>query len=349
MSRLYSHPREYRRIYLANYLCIGFVPGGYCPKSTYSKLLRIVRGFLGADPLDLTLESASPSPPQGSIWHRNRVKSGNRCRINVESMPKRCQIDPWGGEGEADSRVRSEGSVPKKPLTNSGFLNNSVLQNLQTSFVRHSVKTLSFPWGCGVARPLQNYAKKTSQETYLEIMICQGGHDNTQVDPTIWDVLHLEANSIFSNSDSETTCDLPPQPLEQPKRLSTLITPTPSKQVYLLVGKRLCGLVANFLGRLMSESRLGNHDLKSNAASDCFQPPKTLCRPHCLRLPLWTTPSHSQEPLLSSSSYLLPSFLVPSSPILACHSWDIFHLSHSWSNVPVLFFSVCIVLYVLTK
>ena len=28
MPRLYSHPREYRKILLANYLCIGFVPGG---------------------------------------------------------------------------------------------------------------------------------------------------------------------------------------------------------------------------------------------------------------------------------------------------------------------------------
>ena len=28
MSRVYSHPREYRKILLGNYLCIGFVPGG---------------------------------------------------------------------------------------------------------------------------------------------------------------------------------------------------------------------------------------------------------------------------------------------------------------------------------
>ena len=28
MPRLYSHPREYRKIFLANFLCIGFVPGG---------------------------------------------------------------------------------------------------------------------------------------------------------------------------------------------------------------------------------------------------------------------------------------------------------------------------------
>ena len=59
--------------------------------------------------------------------------------------------------------------------------------------------------------------------------------------------------------------------------------------------------VANFLGRLMSESRVGKHDLKFDAAPDCFQPPKTGCRPRRLRLPLWTTPSQSQEPLLSSS------------------------------------------------
>ena len=32
MPRLYSHPREYRKIFLGNYLCIGFVPGGIvCP------------------------------------------------------------------------------------------------------------------------------------------------------------------------------------------------------------------------------------------------------------------------------------------------------------------------------
>ena len=31
---------------------------------------RIVRGLLGTDSLDPTLKSASPSPPQGSIWHR---------------------------------------------------------------------------------------------------------------------------------------------------------------------------------------------------------------------------------------------------------------------------------------
>ena len=49
--------------------------------------ISFVRGLLGKDPPDPTLESASPSHPQGSIWHRNRVKSGNRCRINVESMP----------------------------------------------------------------------------------------------------------------------------------------------------------------------------------------------------------------------------------------------------------------------
>ena len=78
---------------------------------------HVVRGLLGTGPPDPTLESPSPSPFEGSIWHRNRVKSGNRCRINVESMLNRCQIDPRGGEGEADSRVGSGGPVPNKPLT----------------------------------------------------------------------------------------------------------------------------------------------------------------------------------------------------------------------------------------
>ena len=68
--------------------------------------------------------------------------------------------------------------------------------------------------------------------------------------------------------------------------------------------------VANFLGRLMSESRLGSHDLKSNAAPDCFQPQKTGCRPHCLRLPLWTTPSHSQDFLQVHISCLRFFYLV---------------------------------------
>ena len=28
MRRMYSHQGEYRKIFLANYLCIGFMPGG---------------------------------------------------------------------------------------------------------------------------------------------------------------------------------------------------------------------------------------------------------------------------------------------------------------------------------
>ena len=35
MSRLYSHPREYRKVLLGNYLCIGFVPGGISQGITF--------------------------------------------------------------------------------------------------------------------------------------------------------------------------------------------------------------------------------------------------------------------------------------------------------------------------
>ena len=91
-------------------------------RSTFSAFLSgwgssIVRGLLGTGPPEPTLESASPSPPQGSIWHRfdidsilirhrNRVKSGNQCRIDVKSMPNR---PLRSGEGEVDSRVGSGG------------------------------------------------------------------------------------------------------------------------------------------------------------------------------------------------------------------------------------------------
>ena len=72
-----------------------------------------VRGLLGTGPADPTLESASPSPPQASIWHRNRAKSGNRCRIDAESMPNRPLRR--GGQGGFEGAV--QGPVPKRPLS----------------------------------------------------------------------------------------------------------------------------------------------------------------------------------------------------------------------------------------
>ena len=41
---------------------------------------------------------------------------------NRSSMLNRCQIDPWGGEGEEDSRVGSGGPVPNKPLPRPGWV-----------------------------------------------------------------------------------------------------------------------------------------------------------------------------------------------------------------------------------
>ena len=39
---------------------------------------NFVRGLLGTGPPDPTLESASPSPAQGSIWHRFHVDSTSK-------------------------------------------------------------------------------------------------------------------------------------------------------------------------------------------------------------------------------------------------------------------------------
>ena len=62
---------------------------------------RVVSGLFGTAPPDPTLESASPFPPQGSIWHR----IGSNLEIDVESMPNR----PLSLR-----RGRSGGSVPNK-------------------------------------------------------------------------------------------------------------------------------------------------------------------------------------------------------------------------------------------
>ena len=45
----------------------------YCMHDIFQ--IRFVRGLLGTDPPDPTLESASPSHPQGSIWHRFSIHS----------------------------------------------------------------------------------------------------------------------------------------------------------------------------------------------------------------------------------------------------------------------------------
>ena len=62
-------------------------------------------GFFRHRRPDPTLESTSPSPPQRSVWHQSGVKSGNRCRINVESTPNldteydRVKVPPYNGNG----------------------------------------------------------------------------------------------------------------------------------------------------------------------------------------------------------------------------------------------------------
>ena len=56
-----------------------------------------VRGLLGTAAPDPILEHASPSPPQRSFWHRDRVK-------NVKSMPNRPQRR--GGRGALERGVR---------------------------------------------------------------------------------------------------------------------------------------------------------------------------------------------------------------------------------------------------
>ena len=90
--------------------------------TSLNKEVWLARGLVGRGPPDPTLKSALPSPPQGWIWHRSRVKSGNRCRINVESMPNRSLR--MGGRGDIEGGVR--GVRAFKSLTIGDFLRGGI-------------------------------------------------------------------------------------------------------------------------------------------------------------------------------------------------------------------------------
>ena len=86
-------------------------PGGFSALRA-----RVVTGLIGTDPPDLTLESASPAPPWGAIWHRFNIDSTSISWLIRHRFPDltlfRCQIDTWGGEGDGDSKVGFGGPVP---------------------------------------------------------------------------------------------------------------------------------------------------------------------------------------------------------------------------------------------
>ena len=71
---------------------------------------KVMRGLFRHRP-PRTPPSYPPRPE--SIGHQSKVKSGNQCRINVESMPNR----PLRREGRSGFEGGVRGSVPHKPLT----------------------------------------------------------------------------------------------------------------------------------------------------------------------------------------------------------------------------------------
>ena len=81
-------------------------------------------GLSGTGPPDPTLKSASPSPPQGSIWRRFNIDSTLirhrspdltlfRCQIDVESMTNRPLRR--GGRGGFEGAVRGACAFTKLP------------------------------------------------------------------------------------------------------------------------------------------------------------------------------------------------------------------------------------------
>ena len=62
MLRLYSHLREYRKIFLGNYLCIGFVPRGIGFETLRAQVLKDIKIFFGTEILKRELKFSSKPP-----------------------------------------------------------------------------------------------------------------------------------------------------------------------------------------------------------------------------------------------------------------------------------------------
>ena len=92
------------------------------PKTLEGKFLGIpfLPSILGTGPPGLHPRIRLALPSSGvdlaSIQHRFDIDSTSISWFDPSSMSNRCQIDPWWGEGEVDSRVGSGGPVPDKPL-----------------------------------------------------------------------------------------------------------------------------------------------------------------------------------------------------------------------------------------
>ena len=85
MSHLYSHPREYRKIFLGNYLCIGFVPGGnpavvnLMARCTMAKQCFFDGQKSTLDSYSITCRPAAANPHSLLFWHCLR-DGESRCK-----------------------------------------------------------------------------------------------------------------------------------------------------------------------------------------------------------------------------------------------------------------------------
>ena len=74
-------------------------------------VINLERGLLGTGP-----QTPLSDPPRPRRLRGRFGIEGSNQEIDVESMLSRWQIGPWGGEGDADSRVGG-GPVPNKPVS----------------------------------------------------------------------------------------------------------------------------------------------------------------------------------------------------------------------------------------
>ena len=122
MRRMYSHPAEYRNILLANYLCIGFVPGGmHSPVSAMAQeVLRRVackndqQMRNGAESMGHTFDPNNSAFENFFFWREEKRVNGRDFFLpNVKIKKCLISFSAFKGVGGAKPAIRST-PPPKK-------------------------------------------------------------------------------------------------------------------------------------------------------------------------------------------------------------------------------------------
>ena len=114
MRHMYSHPGEYRKIFLANYLCIGFVPGGMLIRPDLPKEMPHVTGP-GCQTMENGLRRTSLARPSVTLLCTLFNRGGNRRRLRPPGEGGdhvHCTVEPPRGHTRCRSPKKSKIPTP---------------------------------------------------------------------------------------------------------------------------------------------------------------------------------------------------------------------------------------------